>query len=96
MTRTDDDTWGPDAGVGTTATLVATARALAHRAGLIDEPLVRASGELALRDIGGSDGLALLTDLLAVRTRFFDNFLTRRCAGWVPRPPPVRIQRGHG
>lgn len=97
MTRTDNDSWGPDAGVGTTATLVATARALAHRAGLIDdpfaEPLVRAvgldffakvaTGELALRDIGGSDGLALLTDLLAVRTLFFDNFLTDACRAGI-------------
>jgi methyltransferase (TIGR00027 family) len=60
---------------------------LAHRAGLIDdpfaEPLVRATGELALRGIGGSDGLALLTDLLAVRTRFFDNFLTDACRAGI-------------
>jgi methyltransferase (TIGR00027 family) len=90
VTRTDDDTWGPATSVGSTATLVATARALAHRAGLINdpfaEPLVTAvgtdfftkvvSGELALSDVGKNNGLALLTDLLAVRTRFFDNFLT--------------------
>ena len=48
MARTDNDTWGPDTSVGTTATLVATARALAHRAGLINdpfaEPLVSAVG----------------------------------------------------
>ncbi|WP_343709261.1 class I SAM-dependent methyltransferase [Mycobacterium sp.] len=97
MTRTDDDTWGPDTGVGTTATLVATARALAHRAGLIDdrfaESLVHAvgldfftkvaNGELALSDVGDSNGLALLTDLLAVRTRFFDNFLTDACRAGI-------------
>ncbi|HEY2087128.1 MAG TPA: class I SAM-dependent methyltransferase, partial [Mycobacterium sp.] len=85
MARTDTDTWGPDTSVATNATLVATARALAHRARLINdpfaEPLVRAvgrdfftkvaSGELALSDIGDDNGLALLTDLLAVRTRFF-------------------------
>jgi methyltransferase (TIGR00027 family) len=77
-------------GVGTTATLVATARALATRAGLINdpfaEPLVRAvgvdffaeiaSGERAISDLGDDNGFALLTDLFAVRTRFFDNFLT--------------------
>lgn len=76
--------------VGTSATLVATARALATRAGLINdpfaEPLVRAvgvdffaqiaSGERAISDLGDDNGFALLTDLFAVRTRFFDNFLT--------------------
>jgi methyltransferase (TIGR00027 family) len=90
MPRTDHDTWDPATSVGTTATLVATARALATRAGLINdpfaEPLVRAvgvdfftqvaSGERALRELGDDNGFALLTDLFAVRTRFFDNFLT--------------------
>jgi len=90
MARTDDDTWGPATSVGTTATLVATARALATRARLINdplaEPLVRAvgidfftrvaSGERALSELGEDNGFALLTDLFAVRTRFFDNFLT--------------------
>src|ERR1700744_2853639 len=90
MALTDHDTWDPATSVGTTATLVATARALATRAGLINdpfaEPLVRAvgvdffaqvaSGERALRELGDDNGFALLTDLFAVRTRFFDNFLT--------------------
>lgn len=90
MARTDHDTWDPATSVGTTATLVATARALANRAGLINdpfaEPLVRAvgvdfftqvaSGERAISDLGDGNGFALLTDLFAVRTRFFDNFLT--------------------
>jgi methyltransferase (TIGR00027 family) len=90
MARTNNDTWDPATSVGTTATLVATARALATRAGLINdpfaEPLVRAvgadfftqvaSGERALSDLGDDNGFALLTDLFAVRTRFFDNFLT--------------------
>ena len=90
MARTDNDTWDPATSVGTTATLVATARALGNRAGLINdpfaEPLVRAagmdfftqvaSGELAISDLGDNNGFALLTDLFAVRTRFFDNFLT--------------------
>ncbi len=90
MARTDHDTWDPATSVGTTATLVATARALANRAGLINdpfaEPLVRAvgvdfftqvaSGERALSELGDDNGFALLTDLFAVRTRFFDNFLT--------------------
>ncbi|UMB69044.1 SAM-dependent methyltransferase [Mycobacterium paraterrae] len=97
MKRTDNDSWGPATSVGTTATLVATARALAHRAGLISdpyaEPLVNAvgldfftkvaSGELALSEVGGKSGLALLTDLLAVRTRFFDNFVTDACRAGI-------------
>jgi methyltransferase (TIGR00027 family) len=88
MARTDDGTWDPVTGVGATATMVAVARALATRAGLINdpfaEPLVRAagvdfftrvaSGELAISDLGDNSGFALLTDLFAVRTRFFDNF----------------------
>jgi methyltransferase (TIGR00027 family) len=75
--------------IGTIATLAATARALATRAGLINdpfaEPMVRAvgvdfftklaSGELAVSDLGDNNGFALLTDLFAVRTQFFDNFL---------------------
>jgi len=90
MARTDRDTWDPATSVGTTATLVATARALATRAGLINdpfaEPLVRAvgvdfftqvaTGERAISELGDDNGFALLTDLFAVRTRFFDNFLT--------------------
>ncbi|WIM87203.1 SAM-dependent methyltransferase [Candidatus Mycobacterium wuenschmannii] len=97
MTRTDSDTWGPAVGVGSTATLVATARALANRAGLVSDPFAEplvaavgldffskvASGELALSDLGDDNGLALLTDLLAVRTRFFDNFLTDACRAGV-------------
>jgi methyltransferase (TIGR00027 family) len=97
MARTDGDTWDPATGVGTTATLVATARALATRAGLINdpfaEPLVNAvgmdffakvaTGELALSDLGDNNGLALLTDLFAVRTRFFDAFLTDACRAGI-------------
>src|ERR1700753_1947210 len=97
MARTDSDTWGPATSVGTTATLVATARALAHGGGLINdrfaEPLVSAvgndfftrvaSGEMAISDLGDNNGLALLTDLLAVRTRFFDNFLTDACRAGI-------------
>jgi methyltransferase (TIGR00027 family) len=97
VARTDSDTWGPATGVGTTATLVATARALATRAGMINdpfaEPLVNAvgmdffakvaSGELALSDLGDNNGLALLTDLFAVRTRFFDTFLTDACRAGI-------------
>jgi methyltransferase (TIGR00027 family) len=90
MPRTDHDTWDAATSVGTTATLVATARALATRAGLINDPFAEAlvhavgldfftqvaSGELAISDLGEKNGFGLLTDLFAVRTRFFDNFLT--------------------
>ncbi|MEU0497001.1 class I SAM-dependent methyltransferase [Mycobacterium sp. NPDC006124] len=48
MTRTEDDTWDLATSVGTTATMVAAARAIATRDGAIDdpfaEPLVRAVG----------------------------------------------------
>jgi methyltransferase (TIGR00027 family) len=48
MTRTEGDTWDLATSVGTTATLVAAARAIATRDGVIDdpfaEPLVRAVG----------------------------------------------------
>ena len=48
MARKNDDTWDLASGVGATATAVAASRALANRAGLIDdiwaEPLVRAVG----------------------------------------------------
>lgn len=48
MARTDDDTWGPDGGVGMTATFGAVARALATTKGLVNDPfaeqLVRAAG----------------------------------------------------
>jgi len=38
MARTDDDTWDLSSGVGATATAVAVSRAIADRAGLIDDP----------------------------------------------------------
>lgn len=95
--RAENDTWGPATSVGTTATLVATARALAHRAGLINDPFAEslvnavglafftkvANGDLALSDLGDNNGLALLTDLLAVRTRFFDNFVSEACRAGI-------------
>jgi methyltransferase (TIGR00027 family) len=97
MARTDHDTWDPATSVGTTATLVATARALATRAGLISDPFAEplvcavgvdffsqvASGERAISDLGDDNGFALLTDLFAVRTRFFDDFLSDACRGGI-------------
>ena len=98
MARTDDDTWDLASGVGATATLVAAARALASRQDqpLIDDPfaapLVRAvgieaftrvlNGESALAD---QDGAQLLITVIAVRTRFFDDFFLE-----ATRAAPVR------
>lgn len=88
MARTEDDSWDLATSVGATATLVAAARALAGRQDdpLVDdpfaEPLVRAVGIGAFTraldgddDIATSDGARLLIDVVAVRTRFFDDFL---------------------
>lgn len=88
MARTDDDTWDLATGVGATATLVAAARALASRQDdpLVNdpfaEPLVRAVGIDpftraldGLDDISAGAGARLLIDVVAVRTRFFDDFL---------------------
>lgn len=88
MARTDDDTWDLSRGVGATATAVATSRALATRAGLIDdpwaEPLVKAVGMehfLAILDGTGddADGTQRLMYGMAARTRYFDDFL-RDCS----------------
>jgi methyltransferase (TIGR00027 family) len=99
MARTDDDTWDLASSVGATATLVAAARALATRRHdpLVDdpfaEPLVRAVGigafTQALDGAGGAAGLAdtpasrLLVDVVAVRTRFFDDFLMAAAAAGI-------------
>lgn len=90
MTRTDDDTWDLASSVGATATLVAAARARASRQAdpLIDdpyaEPLVRAVGvDFFIRMADGatpamdddfSTGISRMTDNMAVRTKFFDEF----------------------
>jgi len=90
MTRTDNDTWDLASSVGATATLVAAARAAASREAdpLIDdpyaEPLVRAVGiDFFTRMAGGAlptpddqtaMGATRMTDNLAVRTKFFDDF----------------------
>ncbi|AFM15781.1 methyltransferase, putative, TIGR00027 family [Mycolicibacterium chubuense NBB4] len=89
MARTDADSWDLSSSVGATATMVAAARALASREPdpLIDDPyaasLVRAvgieyftklvDGELPA-DEAAATGIRLLTDAMAVRTRFFDDF----------------------
>ncbi|WP_445166814.1 class I SAM-dependent methyltransferase [Mycolicibacterium sp. Dal123E01] len=90
MTRTDNDTWDLASSVGATATLVAAARAAASRETepLIDdpfaEPLVRAvgiefftkmaSGNLPTPDNETAMGVTRMTDNMAVRTKFFDEF----------------------
>ncbi|BBX09740.1 class I SAM-dependent methyltransferase [Mycolicibacterium aichiense] len=90
MTRTDNDTWDLASSVGATATLVAAARAAASREHdpLIDdpfaEPLVRAvgvdfftkmaSGDLPNPDDDSAMGVTRMTDNMAVRTKFFDEF----------------------
>ena len=90
VTRADADSWDMASSVGATATMVAAARAIASREpdAIIDdpfaEPLVRAvgmdffnrllDGEIGLSDDDGGDATRLMTNVMAVRTRFFDDF----------------------
>ena len=89
MTRSDADSWDLASSVGATATMVAAARALASREpdALIDDPhaagLVRAVGiDFFTRLVDGDLGIdvddsgigPLMVDVMAVRTRFFDDF----------------------
>lgn len=99
MARTDDDAWDLATSVGATATLVAAARALASRDGdpLVEDPfadtLVRAVGIAAfveaLDGTAGGSGIAdapaarVLLDVVAVRTRFFDDFFTEAAAAGI-------------
>jgi methyltransferase (TIGR00027 family) len=97
MARTHDDSWDLATSVGATATLVAAARALASRRGdpLVDdpfaEPLVKAVGIPAFTQAldGVAGGLAdapasrVLIDVVAVRTRFFDDFLIEAAAAGI-------------
>ncbi len=78
--RRDGDSWDLASGVGATATAVAASRALATRAGQIDdtwaEPLVRAVGEQHFLDIlDGKSQVEWMADGMAVRTIYFDRFL---------------------
>lgn len=90
MPRTDTDSWDLSSSVGATATMVATARALASRdpAPLIIDPyaaaLVREVGiDFFTRLVDGhppegdGDGIRQMTELMAVRTRFFDDFFVQ-------------------
>jgi methyltransferase (TIGR00027 family) len=83
--RHDGDSWDLASSVGATATAVATSRALATRAGAIDdrwaEPLVRAVGMTHFIDIldgrANSDSqVERMADGMALRTKYFDDFLT--------------------
>jgi methyltransferase (TIGR00027 family) len=92
MARTDNDTWDLASSVGVTATGVAAARALASSGPnplITDpfaEPLVKAvgsevftkmlSGELELGDEDPEFDRQRMAEGMAVRTRYFDDFLT--------------------
>jgi methyltransferase (TIGR00027 family) len=89
MARQDDDTWDPATGVGMTATFGAVARAVATDKGLLNDPfaegLVRAAGvdyftrvvekKRYAEDGGHNPVVTGLIDVLAVHTRFLDEFL---------------------
>ncbi|TGD85434.1 class I SAM-dependent methyltransferase [Mycolicibacterium sp. CH28] len=92
MSRADADSWDLASSVGATATMVAAARALASAEdnAIIDDPfaapLVRAvgievftkmvDGEIALAAVDPEGSARTMTDVMAVRTRFFDDFFT--------------------
>ena len=99
MTRADADSWDIASSVGATATMVAAARAMASREpdALIDdpfaEPLVHAvgldffdrllDGEFGVSDDDGGAATRLITNVIAVRTRFFDDFFVDATAAGV-------------
>ena len=99
MTRTDNDTWDLASSVGATATLVAAARAAASSevqpliADPYAEPLVRAVGVDFFTRMAGGDlpapdsqtamGVTRMTDNMAVRTKFFDEFFLRTATAGV-------------
>jgi len=92
VARTEGDRWDLASSVGSTATMVAAARALASREPdrLIDDPfaapLVRAvgidfftkvvDGELSFTDADEPGLATMMVDVMAVRTKFFDDFFT--------------------
>jgi methyltransferase (TIGR00027 family) len=90
LTRSDADSWDLASSVGATATMVAAGRALASKEpepliqDLYAEPLVRAvgidfftklvDGVILTSDIDDGGAAKLITGMMAVRTRFFDDF----------------------
>ncbi|MET0456533.1 MAG: class I SAM-dependent methyltransferase [Mycobacterium sp.] len=97
MSRSDADSWDLASSVGATATMVAAARALASQQPdpLIDDPyaapLVRAVGiDFFTKLVDGTidvehDGgdARAMTDVIAVRTRFFDDFFLDATAAGI-------------
>ncbi|MGB8406275.1 MAG: class I SAM-dependent methyltransferase [Mycobacterium sp.] len=98
MARTDTDTWDLASSVGATATMVAAARALASRETepLIHDPyadpLVRAVGvEFFVKLLDGEieidgdvgDVATMMTSMMAVRTKFFDDFFVDATASGI-------------
>lgn len=99
MARTDGDRWDLASSVGSTATMVAAARAVASREPdpLIQDPyaapLVRAvgldfftevvDGQISFDDGDDSGAARLMTDVMAVRTRFFDDFFIEAASAGV-------------
>ncbi|MET0473262.1 MAG: class I SAM-dependent methyltransferase [Mycobacterium sp.] len=99
MSRSDSDSWDLASSVGATATMVAAARALASVGAdpLIHDPyaapLVRAvgidfftkllDGAIPVTDSEGSGAIRAMTDVMAVRTRFFDDFFTEAAEAGV-------------
>ena len=86
--RREGDSWDLASGVGATATAVAASRALATRSGLIDdrlaEPLVRAVGAQHFLDIlDGTSQVEWMADGMAVRTKYFDDFLADATAAGI-------------
>ena len=99
MSRSDADSWDLATSVGTTATMVAAARAVASTEdnALIDDPfaapLVRAvgidvftkmvDGAIDMAKVDGAGPARVMTDVMAVRTRFFDDFFLDAAAAGV-------------
>jgi methyltransferase (TIGR00027 family) len=89
MARADNESWDPTTGIGVTATFCAAARAVGTNKGIINdpfaEPMVRAAGvDYFTRAVdnaryaadGGHDPVMTgFIDILAVHTRFLDEFL---------------------
>jgi methyltransferase (TIGR00027 family) len=95
--RTDDDTWDLATSVGSTATMVAAARAAATRRGVINdpfaEPLVRAvgldfftrvaAGEADFADVAADPWFRRMTDVFAARARYYDDFFNSASAAGI-------------
>jgi methyltransferase (TIGR00027 family) len=97
MARTDNDTWDLASSVGATATAVAASRAVASQGAdpLLHDPfaehLVRAVGVGSFVRIVDGEAFTddpmlnrkTMSEQIAVRTRFFDDFFTAACAAGV-------------